>query len=74
LSLDNDRECERKCGASAGLRLDPNPSAVHLDNALRYCESQAGAALLLGDGIVGLLKLLKQLGLIGRILASGGGL
>jgi hypothetical protein len=48
----------------AGLRLDPNPPAVHLDDALRYGKSQAGAALLARDCIVGLLKLLKQLGLI----------
>jgi hypothetical protein len=38
---------------------------VHLDDALRYGESQAGTTLFLGDGIVGLLELLKQLGLIG---------
>jgi hypothetical protein len=38
---------------------------VHLNDALRYGEAQAGAALLAGDGIVGLLKLLEQLGLIG---------
>ena len=38
---------------------------MHLDDALRYGEPQAGTALLLGDGIVGLLELLKQLGLIG---------
>ena len=47
------------------MRLDPNPAAVHLYNALRYGEAQAGAALLAGDGIVGLLEFLKQLGLIG---------
>jgi hypothetical protein len=45
---------------------------VHLNNALRYGESQAGAALLLGDGIVGLLELLKQLGLIDRRYAGSG--
>jgi hypothetical protein len=38
---------------------------VHFDNALGYGESQAGAALLASDGIVRLLKLLKQFGLIG---------
>jgi hypothetical protein len=38
---------------------------VHLDDALRYGEPQASAALLAGDGIVGLLELLKQLGLVG---------
>jgi len=56
----------------AGLRLDPNPSAVHLNDALRYGEAQAGAALLASDGIVGLLKLLKQLGLIGSGDAGAG--
>jgi hypothetical protein len=34
----------------------PNPAPVHLDDALRDCESQASAALLLGDGIIGLLN------------------
>src|SRR6516165_5930139 len=38
---------------------------MHLDDALRYSEPQAGATLLAGDGIVGLLKFLKQLSLIG---------
>jgi hypothetical protein len=38
---------------------------VHLNDALGYGEAQAGAALFAGDGIVGLLKLLEQLGLIG---------
>jgi hypothetical protein len=38
---------------------------VHLNYALRYSEPQAGAALLARDGIVGLLKFLEQLGLIG---------
>jgi hypothetical protein len=38
---------------------------VHLDDALGYSEPQAGSALLLGDGIVRLLELLKQFGLIG---------
>ena len=47
--------------ALARLRLDPNPSAVHLNDALRYGQSQAGAAFLASDRIVGLLKLLKQL-------------
>jgi hypothetical protein len=41
----------------ARLRLDPDLAAVHLDDAFGYSEAQAGAALLLGDGIVGLLKL-----------------
>jgi hypothetical protein len=45
---------------------------VHLNGALRYSEPQAVAALLAGDGIVGLLKLLKQLGLIGGGDAGAG--
>ena len=72
LLLNNNRKCERKCGALARLRLNPNPSAVHLNDALRYSESQAGAALLAGNRIVGLLKLLKQLGLIGGGNAGSG--
>jgi hypothetical protein len=47
------------------LRLDPDLTAVHLDNALGDGQSQAGAALLARDRIIGLLELLKQLGLIG---------
>ena len=38
---------------------------MHLNDPLGDRQSQAGAALLAGDRIVGLLKLLKQLGLIG---------
>jgi hypothetical protein len=41
-------------------------SSVHLNDTLGYSESQPSAALLLGDGIVGLLKLLKQPGLVRR--------
>ena len=65
LPLNDHRETERKRRALADLQLDPDLAAVHLDDALRYDESQAGAALLLGNRIVGLLELLKQLGLIG---------
>ena len=38
---------------------------MHLNDALRYGKSQTSAAFLAGDRIVGLLELLKQLGLIG---------
>src|SRR6516164_7086475 len=72
LPLNDHWEREGKRRALARLRLDPNPSAVHFDDPLRYCESQAGAALLAGDGIVGLLELLKQLGLIGGRDARAG--
>src|SRR6516225_10537148 len=65
LLLNNNRKCERKCGALARFRLDQNPSPVHLNDALGYGESQAGAALLAGNSIVGLLKFLEQLRLIG---------
>ena len=61
--MNRQRKCKR--GALARLRLDPDFAPMHLNNALRYGQSQAGAALLARDGIVGLLKLLKQLGLIG---------
>jgi hypothetical protein len=47
------------------LRLDPDLAAVHFNDAFRYGESQARAALLARDGIVRLLELLEQLGLIG---------
>jgi len=47
------------------LRLDPDLASVHLNDAFRYGKPQASATLLAGDGIVGLLELLKQLGLIG---------
>src|SRR5215472_16691031 len=65
LSLDDDRKRECKSRALAGPRLHPNLAAMHLDDALRYSEPQAGATFLARDRIVGLLKLLKQLGLIG---------
>jgi hypothetical protein len=45
-------------------RLNPDFSAVHLDDAFRDREPQPGAALLARDRIVGLLKFLKQLSLI----------
>ena len=65
LSLDNDREPEGKCRALAGLRFDPDLAPVHLNDAFRYGKPQAGASLLSRDCVVGLLKLLKQFGLIG---------
>src|SRR6516164_9163062 len=64
LPLNNHRKRERKRRALPRLRLDPNPSAVHLNDALGDGQSQARATLLAGDRIVGLLELLKQLGLI----------
>ena len=47
------------------LRLDPNPSAMHLNDPLGDGQSQAGAAFLARNRIIGLLKLLKQVRLIG---------
>ena len=38
---------------------------MHFYDALGYSEAQASAALLARDRIVGLLELLKELGLIG---------
>src|SRR6516164_11301176 len=72
LPLNDDRQRERKSRALARLRLDPNPSAVHLNDALRYGKPQASATLLAGDRIVGLLELLKQIGLIGDGDAGAG--
>src|SRR6516165_4218778 len=72
LPLNDDGKRERERRTLTDLRLDPNPSAVHLDDALRYGQPQAGAALLAGDRIVGLLELLKQLGLIGGRDARAG--
>ena len=46
--------------------LDPELAAVHLDDAPRDRQAEAGAALLLGGGIVGLLELLEDLALVGR--------
>src|SRR5262249_51552820 len=65
LPLDNDREPEGKRRALAGLRLDPDPAPMHLNDAFRYGQPQTGTALLASDRIVGLLEFLKQLGLIG---------
>jgi hypothetical protein len=56
LLLDDDRECESKRRALTNLRLDPDFAAVHLDDALGYGESRAGAALLACNRIVGLLN------------------
>jgi hypothetical protein len=66
LLLNPDRERKRKCRAFAHDRIYPNSSAMHLDDALGDSEPKARAALLAGNRIVGLLKLLEQLGLIGR--------
>ena len=49
-----------------GLEFDRQAAAVHLDDAARNGEPQPGAAFDLGDRIVGLLKFLEQLVLIGR--------
>src|SRR6516164_5064900 len=65
LLLDDDGEREGKSRALTRLRLDPDLAAVHLNDPLGNGQSQAGATFLLGDGIVGLLELLKQLGLVG---------
>jgi hypothetical protein len=45
---------------------------MHLNDPLGDGQSQAGATLLLGDGIVGLLEFLKQLGLVGGGDAGAG--
>src|SRR5262249_52099782 len=64
-SLNDDWKGESERGALPRLRLNPDFSSVHLNNALGYGQAQPSAALLAGDRIIGLLKLLKQLGLVG---------
>jgi hypothetical protein len=63
LLLNVHRQCECEGRTVARLRLHPDSASVHFDNAL--AEPKAGAALLARDRVVGLLELLKQLGLIG---------
>jgi hypothetical protein len=53
-------------------RIDPNVSAMHLDDALGDRQPQTRSALFAGDRIVGLLELLKQFGLIGSGNARAG--
>src|SRR5262245_25774367 len=58
-------QCERKYRALADDGIDPNSSAMHLDDSLGDCEPKPCATLLAaGDRVAGLLELLKQLGLI----------
>ena len=67
LSFDRDGKREGE-GRALARRSDSTQirPAVHLDDALGDGETEAGAALLLGDRIVGLLELLEELGLVGR--------
>ena len=44
--------------------FEPDLAAVHLYDALRDREAEAGATLLLSDGVVSLLELFEQLLLI----------
>src|SRR5262249_58269203 len=52
LLLNDYRQCERERRVAAKLRLDPDLTAVHLDDARRYRGPQAGPALLARDSIV----------------------
>ena len=60
--LDRHREGERR--SEPRLGFDPNPPAVHLDDAFGDRKSQPTAALLLGDLEISLLKLLENPGLV----------
>src|SRR5262249_14125553 len=66
LCLDAHREREIERRSLAWLRFNPNPAAVHLDDALGDRQAEAGPALLAGNRAVGLLELLEDLGLIVR--------
>ena len=63
-------EREDRTVARAGVH--PEPATVHLDDPPRDGEPEPGAALGLGDRIVGLLELLEQLLLIGGIDSRSG--
>ena len=52
LSLDNNREPERKCRALARLRLDPDLAAVHLTDALRYGKKGGTGLLAISKRII----------------------
>ena len=64
LPLNDHWKRERKCRTLPRLE-STQIFAVHLNDTLRYGEAQAGATLLAGDGVVGLLELLEQPGLVG---------
>ena len=51
---------DRKNGALANLALHPDVPLHHLNEAVSNGESQAGAAILAGNGGIRLGKLLKQ--------------
>jgi hypothetical protein len=50
----------------ARLGFHPDPTAVHLDDALGDRQPQTCPAFLAGDGAIRLLELLEDLGLIGE--------
>ena len=64
LSLDVDGNGEGEYRAAAQRGFDPQSPAMHLDDLLGNRQPESGAALLAGGG-VGLLKLVKDLGLVG---------
>jgi hypothetical protein len=49
----------------ARLGFDPDPPAVHFNNALSDRQAKTSSSLLAGDRAIGLLELLENLGLIG---------
>src|SRR5262249_44325843 len=65
------RQCEDEAAAVAGLALDPDPTAVQLDEPLREREPEPGAIALL-EADLGLLELLEDpLVILGRDSRSG---
>src|SRR3989344_8966662 len=54
------RQEEPENGSLAGLRLHPDPAAVHLDDGLGDRQPQAGSADLTGEGRIHLEKLFEK--------------
>jgi hypothetical protein len=58
------RHQKRKCGAMAEAGFYPDPSTMHLHNALYDSQAQSRASLLPGDRTIHLLEFLENLRLI----------
>src|SRR5689334_50603 len=57
---------KREYRALANFRLDPDASAMHLDDALGNRQAEASAALPLSHGVVCLFELFENLTLVRR--------
>src|SRR5262245_3599052 len=64
IGVNGNRKCERR--TLADFRLDPDASAVHLDDAFSNRQAEAGSALPLSHGVVCLFELFENLTLVRR--------